>query len=400
MPIHEHGKTSWKEVKALQDVMIDAGGSASLRASLDRIREERVGVTIKLLYTSGGSSNVGPHEHTMHISGEDVKKMDEEGFVTATTSLDNGHTHTVKVGRETVEMRAGIQTHQYKLLQCDDGMLCGDKDGYDASHDTFHSTVLDLSPWAFYTDADATYTIFDGGEDAVWQDSSGNGRDSASISKMVNSREEPFLHKPHPAPYKTDVRPDTSSVVCQRQQGLIFPNGSIPSDGFTIFARAKFVKPQTSGVVLTQDKVVRGSQKSPYWTMGWDKYLGVAKYDDKTYYESKHRITDDRRYSYHTVAGRSTGVSPLWVDGKALSGDRDFGEMPNHPDRQFALVVGALDNTNWYGSDFALSDLVIFDRELSDEEVVKISNLMQNREKRPMQCCWDEHMGVKVEQMF
>ena len=79
----------------------------------------------------------------------------------------------------------------------------------------------------------------------------------------------------------------------------------------------------------------------------------------------------------------------------------DFGDLPAEA-KQYALAVGSLNNwsPNERGSDFAISDLVVFDRVLSDDEVVKISTLMQNREKRPVQCCWDAHMGVKVEQMF
>ena len=127
--------------------------------------------------------------------------------------------------------------------------------------------------------------------------------------------------------------------------------------------------------------------------------MGQAKFDERPFYKSSARITDDRRYAYHTVAARSTGVAPLWIDGEALSPERDFGELPVVDNAQYALAIGAL-SANERGSDFAISDLLVYDRVLSDEEVVKVSNLLQNRVKRAVQCCWDEHMGVKVEQMF
>ena len=77
--------------------------------------------------------------------------------------------------------------------------------------------------------------------------------------------------------------------------GLIFPNGSIPAD-FTIFARAKFLKSAKSGVNLRAAQIVRGSQKLPSWYVGWNVWLGVAKYDDKAFYTNAGRITDDSRH--------------------------------------------------------------------------------------------------------
>ena len=400
MPIHEHGTTSWKEVKALQDIMIDAGGSSALRASLDRIREERIGVSLKLMYTTGGASNVGPHEHALHVTGEQVKQMDEDGFIEMTSSMDNGHTHSVKLARETIEMSTGVLTHRYKLLKCDQGQLCGDEDGYRQHYDAMHAAVMSEGPWAYYTDVESQYEVEDEGKAAVWRDMSGNERDSVRITLNGNTatRARPF--KQHPAPYKQDTAPETASVVCNDEQGLLFPNGSIPSGKFTIMARAKYIKAEG----MRQGRILRGSKsttKTPEWYLGWAGYLGVASYSGTQIHNNGARIHDDTRYNFHTVVGRSTTTNPLWLDGVARK-QQNIGSFPTVDDPNIALVIGALDATSGSpsSSDFAISDLIIFDTELSDEKIAEISKLMQSREKRPVQCCWDEHMGLKVESIF
>jgi hypothetical protein len=390
MPIHSHGATAWKEVKALQDIVIDSGGSASRKASLDRMREERMGVVLKLSYTNGGASNVGPHDHTMHISGEQLKEMDATGPITVTSSLDNGHTHSVKVMRETIEMRAGAPSHRYKLIQCDDGKMCGDAATFKASHDALHAAVLAQSPWAFYTDADTSYET--DGETAVWKDVSGNGRDSIGAQAYLSSTSVPVLHAPHPAPYKQDVRPDLPAVVCNERQGLLFPNGSVPTK-FTIFARAKFVK--ASG--MRQRKIVRGAKAQPEWYVGWNGYMGMGAYDGQSVYTNTDRVSDDSRYVYHTLAGRSSNASPIWIDGTANGHPIKDLQLTPVETPTIALAIGAIAQQSGQGSDFAISDLIIFDQELSDKKIAEISNMLQNRPARAVECCWDEHLGINVE---
>ena len=346
MPIHEHGTTSWKEVKALQDIMIDAGGSSALRASLDRIREERIGVSLKLMYTTGGASNVGPHEHAMHVTGEQVKQMDEDGFLELTTSMDNGHTHSVKLARETIEMTTGVLTHRYQLLKCDQGQLCGDEGGYRQHYDAMHAAVMSEGPWAYYTDVETQYEVDVDGKAAVWQDMSGNDRNSVRITLNGNTpKDKPFEPRPfkqHPAPYKQDTAPETASVVCNDEQGLLFPNGSIPSGKFTIIARAKYIKAEG----MRQGRILRGSKstkKTPEWYLGWAGYLGVGSYHGTQIHNNGQRIHDDTRYNFHTVAGRSTTVSPLFIDGVARQ-QTPIDRFAVVDDPNVALVIGALDD--------------------------------------------------------
>merc|ERR1719171_1717328 len=137
-------------------MMADAGGSTAMRASMEALREERIGVTLKLDYSAGGDTNVGGHHHTMHISGPQLAEMDAGQSVRLTTSLDNGHSHDVNVSRDVIHMRAGIPTRMYHLLQCDEKLngavrMCGNRTGYADAKAQLREEVLALGPTGFWS---------------------------------------------------------------------------------------------------------------------------------------------------------------------------------------------------------------------------------------------------------
>lgn len=202
MPIHEHGMTSWKEVKALQDIVIDAGGSSRLRAGLHKIREERAGVALKLKYTAGTKNNVGAHDHTMHVAGKQLKEMDDGKTVKITTSYDNAHSHDVWVTRELAEFVENQPVYQYKMTKCDTDLKCGDEAGYSKARAALDKLVLGLNPWAYYTKAHDTYTTDKA--TGQWKDSSGNDRHTVGISDYTTQ------HKSHPAPFLHNMPPGAS----------------------------------------------------------------------------------------------------------------------------------------------------------------------------------------------
>jgi hypothetical protein len=126
---------------------VDAGGSALTRANLERIRQERLGVALSLSYTAGGGTAVGPHTHTLHLSGDQLKKLDVGESAKVSTSLDNGHEHVVTVTRDTAVLRRGFPEHTYKMTACDTTSTCGDADAYAEHVKAVDDAVMQHEPW-------------------------------------------------------------------------------------------------------------------------------------------------------------------------------------------------------------------------------------------------------------
>lgn len=382
MPIHEHGKTAWKEVKALQDIVLGNGGSAAFQSGLEELKEERVGVTLKLGYASG-------HDHTLTISPEQLNEMDEVGSVKVTSSTDNGHAHEVTVSREIVRLLADFRQVRYIISQCDSGRTCedGSLGDYDAGRANLDDTIMGLNPWAYYTRADTTYSS--NGTWAEWKDSSGNDRHTTRPTTRL-SNGKPLWFADSYGCYKHDVAPDPAGVICNRYQGLEFPEGSIPSK-FTILMRAKYM---TDNYVDTRESwTLRGANRtSPRWALGhapWGR-TGVSWYDDRQVFSASDS-SESMKFRYHTFTARSTELKSLWVDGVAKP-QRDWSSETHKPLTSVQLALNAIEQD--YGSDMAITDLIIFDYELTDEQTESVSKLVQDQPKRPVQCCSDLHASV------
>ena len=93
-PVHEHGSASWKETKALQDLLMGDSTSISIQNALNEVKEERLGVTLALGFTN--SAVAGAHGHTFHVTGDELQQMDAGNAVEVETSINNGHNHKVK----------------------------------------------------------------------------------------------------------------------------------------------------------------------------------------------------------------------------------------------------------------------------------------------------------------
>lgn len=398
MPIHEHGKTSWKELKALQDLVVDAGGSASMRANLDRIREERLGVALTLQYTTGGDTGVGPHMHTLHITGEQTTELNNGETVTVTTSLDNGHTHHVTVARDTVIFRDGFPEYTYKLVECDKTETCGDADAR-AQHDLdLAEAVMKYNPWGVFTNAAQNFKTADHGNVAFWNDTSGNGHHSIKITPPIRDEKKTKACQLH------DVAPATSAVLCGREQGLVFPNGSIPAD-FTIFTRAQFAM-DSKDVPLYQRYITRDTNDKT-WYAGWSSNgAGRSQLDHKKVPTTESIPKENAKGKYHTVAVRNirdNAKHVTWVNGVPKKIRRNWwGTAP--PAEASQLALGAIwesfpaNTQKDYGSDFLITDLFIFNSHLDDDAIEEISALLseQGVVKRTQPCCWDGHKAVQV----
>lgn len=58
------------------------------------------------------------------------------------------------------------------------------------------------------------------------------------------------------------------------------------------------------------------------------------------------------------------------------------------------LVLGVNPGDFSQGSDAMVSDVVIFNRHLSEAEVVTVSEHLEAQPKRPVPCCFDMHVAV------
>lgn len=395
MPVHEHGRTTWKEVKALQDILIADGGSQSLAAQLNGVLQERQGVTIRLSYTTG-VNNVGPHTHRIHISGDQLREMDASpNGISLSSSLDNGHQHEIRVNRLKFTVRNNINVYRYQLLQCDDPVnnqvrMCGNATDYSNNRASLRSTVNALSPWGFYTEADVNYQVTNTdsntGTDGVWRDVSGNNRHSVAIGKDSRS-----FNSEHPAPYLYNFNKEQPGVLFTYNRGLIFPNGSIPST-FTIFARAKFIEGEEWTSSLR--RIVR-SNGTGTWYMGWDTNVGEARYgndgsrnlDVQSGWGNNTRAA---RFNYQTMVGRNQATSALIWNNAPVPQRSSYTTGLGG----FTLALGA---AGGWSSDAIVTDLIIFDRHLSDAEVTTVNTYLQDPPSRPQPCCWDLHTSVAVD---
>ena len=396
MPIHEHGKTSWKEVKALQDLVVDAGGSAKMRANLDKVREERLGVALTLAYTTGGTTGVGPHTHSLHISGEQTALLNKGESVTVSTSLDNGHTHDVTVARDQVIFRDGYPEYTYKLMQCDRMAVCGDPEARAAHETALAEAVSKHEPWGVYTNAAENFKSVRGGDFAFWNDTSGNGHHTIKITTPIRNEKARKACQLHDAP------PATAAVLCGREQGLVFPNGSIPAE-FTIFSRAQFAK-DTVDVPLYQRYITRDANDKR-WYGGFSGY-GVGRTvlaNGKTPTTQCAVSKEDAKGAYNVVANRNVRDNSQYVtfvnsEPMAIRNDW-WGTTAAAEESQ--LAIGAIwesASQKDYGSDFLITDLLIFDKHLDDAAIKEISDLLQQQGvvERPQPCCWDGHKTVQV----
>eukprot|EP01060_Flectonema_neradi_P007809 TRINITY_DN1551_c0_g1_i5.p1 TRINITY_DN1551_c0_g1~~TRINITY_DN1551_c0_g1_i5.p1 ORF type:complete len:1327 (+),score=322.51 TRINITY_DN1551_c0_g1_i5:47-4027(+) len=89
-PIHEHGSTAWKELKALQEMVINKDDQY-VKKILEEIRITAYGVELRL--TGGG------HSHTISITPKELKQLQTgaKTEIQKTTSVDEAHSHRVLV---------------------------------------------------------------------------------------------------------------------------------------------------------------------------------------------------------------------------------------------------------------------------------------------------------------
>jgi len=130
-----------------------------------------------------------------------------------------------------------------------------------------------------------------------------------------------------------------------------FPEGSIPGC-FTIIARARY-----SGEA--QRRIFDAAE--PSWFLGfWKDHVGVAHYDS---WETPHGEDFKADEKWHLMVGRNSPFLPtFWFDGEERS------------DQTGGIGLKQLTINDGYGkitesSDCEVSDIIIFARHLSNDEV-------------------------------
>eukprot|EP01064_Diplonema_japonicum_P013228 TRINITY_DN20730_c0_g1_i1.p1 TRINITY_DN20730_c0_g1~~TRINITY_DN20730_c0_g1_i1.p1 ORF type:complete len:1139 (+),score=327.72 TRINITY_DN20730_c0_g1_i1:46-3462(+) len=89
-PVHEHGNTIFKEVKAVEELIMGKDNQ-EIKDIIEETRSEAYGADLKLL----GSG----HNHQVHISPSEMLDLKEgrRTYVYKTSTLANAHTHYIKV---------------------------------------------------------------------------------------------------------------------------------------------------------------------------------------------------------------------------------------------------------------------------------------------------------------
>ena len=105
MPLHEEGRRVSRELKAVEDMVLD-------KELLDGMRRDtpnpHQGLTLRLSPSDG---NTGSHEHFVDLTYEDLVHLGDHGMVNKLTTVDYGHQHEVTIMKP--------RRYGFSLLFCD-----------------------------------------------------------------------------------------------------------------------------------------------------------------------------------------------------------------------------------------------------------------------------------------
>jgi len=372
MPIHEYGGTAWKELKALQALTVGLGQTNfadQYLNGLDAIKEERTGIQLRLAYTN--HAGVGGHSHSFHLIGEQLETLRTEGSVLVTTSQDNGHTHQLRVSRTAVEDTGGRRSYLYHLEECDPGfgaqrMCLGDTGEYTEAMNAREAGLKALHPWGLYTRPEKYWKAGDG----VWRDVSGNGEHAV----LPDKAEKPILLSEAPA---------IPALRFNDEQGLRFGNLAL-SGNVTIFARARY----TSKTEYTRRIFTNGRDQS--FIVGWNYgTLGFFTIDGARVASSWNADASPDVFGVAAMRNTLQGTS-AWFNNNAVS-YRPAQSLDYAADD---LVLNG-NPSKWSYSDCEVTDVIIFQRHLSDQEVSEVNALLMGVPDAPTPCCWDGHLAVQ-----
>eukprot|EP01061_Rhynchopus_euleeides_P031590 TRINITY_DN5231_c0_g1_i1.p3 TRINITY_DN5231_c0_g1~~TRINITY_DN5231_c0_g1_i1.p3 ORF type:complete len:156 (+),score=54.98 TRINITY_DN5231_c0_g1_i1:1-468(+) len=92
MPVHEHGSTTWKEAKAVQELVVGKDTVPEIRNIIGETRAEAYGQ--ELLLTSGGG-----HEHRVSISPHNLHSLKNnlQPMLRVLSTTDSSHAHYIEI---------------------------------------------------------------------------------------------------------------------------------------------------------------------------------------------------------------------------------------------------------------------------------------------------------------
>ena len=114
MPIHPEGSTTWKELQALQDIVMDWKTHGRLRREpLAKESSTENNTDTRLLTGESRSNKVIPHRHEIILTEEEVKYLKKyfKNSLTKYTSQVLGHQHEL-----TIRWHRGSQ--QFYIASC------------------------------------------------------------------------------------------------------------------------------------------------------------------------------------------------------------------------------------------------------------------------------------------
>ena len=115
MPVHGEGSPVWKELSALRDYVMDPEGYARMKWNSDIHSTDTLELKVKL----SQSNKVAEHVHEVYLEDFEVKQAKGGVPVIKTTSVQNGHSHTL-------DIRWDARNKWFIYNRCDSKRRCWD----------------------------------------------------------------------------------------------------------------------------------------------------------------------------------------------------------------------------------------------------------------------------------
>ncbi len=165
------------------------------------------------------------------------------------------------------------------------------------------------------------------------------------------------------------VVPANNSLYFTPDQSLSFLNGSIP-ERFTILVRARYVEGGTNQRIITGSTIYNQAK----FLLGWDDGgVGAANFGTLLAEKSSdYSHLGGTQHSWHTVVGRNSPALPAFSLGPYIHNGVKWSGNEHHSEGGYGNYRLAINGQAGLESDAEVSDIIIYDRWLTDFEVVSL----------------------------
>ena len=138
MPVHGEGSSMWKELGALEDIVMMSQSNARMfreAHSAADIDEDGPGLSVVIkplkLFMTMSQNAPTKHTHEIHLTAEQVEKLKNGEQVSTFSTTEVGHQHLVRL-RFNNDMKSA--TYGYLITECGNnavttGYACADRHG-------------------------------------------------------------------------------------------------------------------------------------------------------------------------------------------------------------------------------------------------------------------------------